>query len=183
MSTEETPKFIYRSTKTFTHSQGLSCCFRQWRAESHCQYLHGYAIQVKLMFATHDLDIRNWAVDFGSLKSLKSWLEDTFDHKTVVAEDDPLMHTFEEMEKMGMIQLRVLPSAGCEKFAEAIWHYADMWLQSNGYKPRCWLEFVEVREHEGNSAIVAVQPQVAIQLQEQELQELNRHPFNTDRVL
>lgn len=152
--------FLYRSTKTFTHSQGLSCCFRQWRADSHCKYLHGYAIQIKLTFASYDLDVRNWVVDFGSLKSLKGWLEDTFDHKTIVAEDDPKLVLFREMEIAGLIQLRILPSAGCEKFAEAIAHYTEMWLQSNGYSPRCWLESVEVREHEGNSAIVELQHRV-----------------------
>jgi hypothetical protein len=24
---------LYRSTKTYDHNEGLSCCFRQWRAD------------------------------------------------------------------------------------------------------------------------------------------------------
>ncbi len=26
------PLEVYRSTKTYDHTEGLSCCFRQWRA-------------------------------------------------------------------------------------------------------------------------------------------------------
>lgn len=148
------PKLVYQSTKTYTHSIGLSACFRQWRAESHCRFLHGYALEVKLTFEATELDVRNWVVDFGSLKSLKGWLEDTFDHKTVVAEDDPEIGSFQALAQKGLIQLRILPACGCEKFAEAIWHFTDMWLMSNGYSPRCKLASVEVKEHQGNSAIV-----------------------------
>ena len=35
---------IHRATKTYGHDLGLSVAFRQWRADSHCRYLHGYAI-------------------------------------------------------------------------------------------------------------------------------------------
>lgn len=152
---KETP-VEYFSTKTYNHSVGLSACFRQWRAESHCKFLHGYALKVQFVFRAKQLDERNWAVDFGSLKSLKGWLEDTFDHKTVVAEDDPELETFKFLHDKGLIQLRVLPSCGCEKFAEAIFRYAEIWLYDNGYSydHRVELVSVEVSEHEGNSAIV-----------------------------
>lgn len=144
--------FIFESGKVYTHSVGLSCCFRQWRAQSHCKYLHGYSIQVECVFRATDLDERNWAVDFGSLKSFKGWLEDTFDHKTLVAEDDPELTEFHILEAKGLIQLRVLPSVGCEAMAFTIYQYLDMWLSSNGYAPRVYLQEVKVKEHEGNHA-------------------------------
>ena len=49
---------IYRSTKTYDHNEGLSCCFRQWRADSHCNLVHGYALAFRFVFATHTLDER-----------------------------------------------------------------------------------------------------------------------------
>ena len=59
----------YRSTKTYGHNEGLSCCFRQWRAShSHCQQVHGYALAFRFVFATHTLDENNWCLDFGGLK-------------------------------------------------------------------------------------------------------------------
>ena len=143
----------YLSTKTYGHEVGLSAAFRQWRADSHCRYLHGYALAVKLVFEAPELDVRNWVVDFGSLKSLKGWLEDQFDHKTLVAEDDPALSTFRVMEAQGLCQLRVVPAVGCEKFAEMIFGAVEVWLADNGYAPRVRLVSVEVREHGANSAI------------------------------
>src|SRR4051812_22439004 len=82
--------YRFGSTKTYPHSIGLSCCFRQWRAlHSHCRFLHGYALQVKLTFVAQTLDERNWVVDFGGLKDIKERLTELLDHKTIVARDDP----------------------------------------------------------------------------------------------
>lgn len=145
------PGYTYRSTKTYAHSVGLTCAFRQWRAESHCRFIHGYAIRVHFEFATQELDVRNWAVDFGSLKPLKGWLEDMFDHKTLVAQDDPQISIFREMEIAGLIQLRVVPSAGCEAMARIIFEYTEQWLKDAGYG-HIQLTKVNVAEHEGNSA-------------------------------
>lgn len=148
----------WKSTKTYGHNLGLSCAFRQWRAESHCRFLHGYAVSVKFVFATDELDVRNWAVDFGSLKSLKGWLEDTFDHKTLVATDDPYFDVFLELHRKEIIDMIEVPNTGCEKFAEMIFEYTEMWLVSNGYSPRVWIESVEVMEHGANSALYTRPP-------------------------
>ena len=150
MSISADPGHVFRSGKNYSHSVGLSCCFRQWRAESHCRYMHGYALKVDCAFEGEELDIRNWLVDFGSLKSFKGWLEDTLDHKTLVAEDDPELKFFEDMNKIGIIDMRVLPSVGCEALAYTIFQYLEMWLQSNGYMPRIKLTSVRVWEHESN---------------------------------
>lgn len=144
---------MYQSTKTYDHNLGLSCAFRQWRADSHCNRLHGYSIAVKFTFEAKELDHRNWVTDFGSLKSLKGWLEDLLDHKTLVAEDDPEIEWFREAERRGIIQMRVVPATGCEKFAEMIYGAAEVWLMDNGYAPRVRLASVEVREHGANSAV------------------------------
>lgn len=149
----------FQSTKTYGHNVGLSAAFRQWRAESHCRFLHGYALQVKFVFESAELDVRNWVVDFGSLKSLKGWLEDTFDHKTLVAEDDPEFHLFKEMEERGLIQMRVVPATGCEAFANMIYEYTEGWLKDNGYT-RVRLVSVEVCEHGANSALAVDEPPI-----------------------
>jgi 6-pyruvoyltetrahydropterin/6-carboxytetrahydropterin synthase len=78
------PREVYRSTKTYDHSEGLSCCFRQWRAPSHCRLVHGYALAFKFVFATDRLDERHWCFDFGGLKPIRAWLHDTFDHTMIV---------------------------------------------------------------------------------------------------
>ena len=146
-------QFKYYSTKTYGPESGFSCAFRQWRAESHCRFLHGYPLSFRFLFGSNELDVRNWVVDFGSLKSLKGMLERTFDHKTIVAADDPQMKWFVTAHELGIIDLVVLPAGGCEKFAEFAYGAADVWLRDNGYWPRVKLIEVEVREHGANSAI------------------------------
>lgn len=143
----------YSSTKRYGHEVGLSCAFRQWRAESHCRFLHGYALAVRFEFISDELDIRNWVVDFGSLKSLKGWLEDTFDHKLLVSEDDPELDTITSLGGLGIADVVVVPATGCEAFAKMIYDAAEVWLQDNGYVPRVALYSVEVSEHGANSAI------------------------------
>lgn len=144
---------MFRSTKTYGHEIGLSACFRQWKAQSHCRFLHGYPLSFRFEFEAEELDARNWVVDFGSLKSLKGLLEDTFDHKTLVASDDPKISIFRELEVAGLVQLVVVPATGCEAFAELVAGATDVWLKDNGYAPRVRLVSVECREHGGNSAI------------------------------
>lgn len=143
----------YRSTKTYGHEVGLSCAFRQWRAESHCRFLHGYALAVRLEFEADELDERNWVVDFGSLKGFKQWLETTFDHKTLVAYDDPEYRRFQDLNEAKVIDMVPVPKTGCEAFAHMIFVCAKVWLGDNGYAPRVRVRLVEVREHGANSAI------------------------------
>ena len=145
----------YRSTKQWGHNIGLSCCFRQWHAtHSHCKFLHGYAIAVKLTFESDTLDDRNWVVDFGSLGGIKEYLQNIFDHKTVVAQDDPKLTVFEFMERERLIQLIIVDHVGCEAFAELIAKYVQRHISSsNNLFGRVKLISVEVKEHDGNSAL------------------------------
>ena len=144
---------MFLSTKTFGHEAGFSCAFRQHRAESHCRLLHGYALAFDFVFEATELDVRNWVVDFGGLKSLKGILEDTFDHKTIVAEDDPNLAWFSEGYRLGVLDLVVVPAAGCEMFAQMVYEVTEQWLKDAGYGGRVTLRSVRVSEHGSNSAI------------------------------
>lgn len=130
-----------------------SCAFRQWRAShSHCRFLHGYQLKAKIWFSGSSLDDKNWCVDFGGLKELKAKLQHVFDHTTTVAADDPEMATFQELDRKGIIQLRVLDKGvGVERVAEMVHSIANSHVKAltNG---RCWVDKVEVFEHEENSA-------------------------------
>jgi 6-pyruvoyltetrahydropterin/6-carboxytetrahydropterin synthase len=145
----------YISTKTYGHERGLSCCFRQWRATSHCNQLHGYALSVRLTFGADELDDRNWVVDFGGLRRVKDWLDYMFDHTLVVAADDPFINSLKSLGGIGGVaDVRVVDNVGCEAFAELIANYVSDWIVASlGYEDRVHLLEVEVREHDGNSAI------------------------------
>lgn len=149
-------KFI--STKVF---EGFSTVFRQWKAENtHCRYVHGYGVSFKIWFEG-DLDEKNWVWDFGGMKrakgtidnmSPKEWMEYMFDHTLVVAEDDPFLNAFKNMEEAGVAQVRIIPATGAEKFAQFIYDKVNPFIQeeTNG---RVKVIKVEFREHEKNSAI------------------------------
>ncbi|HEX2654886.1 MAG TPA: 6-carboxytetrahydropterin synthase [Xanthobacteraceae bacterium] len=152
-SPDPNPRAIYRSTKTYDHNEGLSCCFRQWKAvHSHCSLLHGYALSFAFVFATRELDERNWCFDFGGMKEIKSWLHHMFDHTMLVAADDPHRDKFEALAKDGLVDLRVMPAVGCEATAKITYDYVSDYV-SRKTEGRVWLESVQVREHSGNSAI------------------------------
>lgn len=130
-----------------------SCAFRQPLAKSHCRFIHGYRLQAKFWFTCSSLDSNNWVVDFGALKELKNTLEETFDHKTVVSGTDPDLDMFKELDKRDMIELVIMADGvGIEKFANFCFEVADDYIKESTYG-RCWVQKVEVWEHEGNSAI------------------------------
>ena len=140
----------YLSTKVIPMG---STAFRQWKADGHCKFIHGYRLQCKLWFSADDLDERNWVFDFGDCRDIKSALEDQFDHTTCVAADDPELHSFQHLDDRGLIQLRIMQDGvGIERAAEWVHTKASeiVKLKSQG---RVTVTKVEVWEHEGNSAI------------------------------
>lgn len=134
-----------------------SCAFRQPQAKSHCKFVHGYRLVGKFWFSANELDENNWVVDFGGLKSLKSKLEEHFDHTTVLADNDPALDSFKKLHEDGIVDLRVMHGGvGIEKFAEHCFKVANEHvIQSTD--GRCWCKKVEVFEHEKNSAIYEVE--------------------------
>ena len=143
----------FYSTKTYGHQIGLSAVFRQPHADhSHCRFLHGYSLGFKFTFGCKDLDNKNWAVDFGGLKPLKAWLENTFDHKTVIDSEDPFLYKFKELEELGLCEITVLHGVGAEMFAYHAWKFADKLIRE-ATDHRCWCDSVECAEHGANSAI------------------------------
>jgi 6-pyruvoyltetrahydropterin/6-carboxytetrahydropterin synthase len=148
----------YYSTKNYGHERGLSACFRQPHANhSHCRFLHGYSLGFKFTFGASELDERNWVVDFGGLKTLKKWLDDTFDHKVVLDINDPALEDFRRLEDRGLAELTLLDGVGVEKFAEHAFNHAQkvVGVLTDG---RCWVESVECAEHGSNSAIFKRSP-------------------------
>jgi 6-pyruvoyltetrahydropterin/6-carboxytetrahydropterin synthase len=139
----------YKSTKTYDHNLGLSATFRQWKAQSHCRHLHGYALSFRFEFEAVRLDDRNWVVDFGSLKNLKGTLENQFDHTMLIAEDDPQKEELYRLARFDICTPRLMAAVGCEAFAH--WAFKQAALLVNDQ--RVQVTSCECKEHSGNSAI------------------------------
>ena len=147
----------FQSSKVF---DGFSTVFRQWKADTtHCKFVHGYGISFKVYFEG-DLDERNWVWDFGGMKraktqidgkSPKEWMDYMFDHTLIVAEDDPYIKAFQQMETAGVAQVRVIPATGAEKFAEYIYNKLNKFVDTET-KGRVRVTKVKFMEHGKNAA-------------------------------
>jgi|TARA_B100000287_G_scaffold19471_1_gene19506 6-pyruvoyltetrahydropterin/6-carboxytetrahydropterin synthase len=147
----------FQSSKVF---DGFSTVFRQWKAETtHCRFVHGYGISFKVYFEG-DLDERNWVWDFGGMKraktqidgkSPKEWMDYMFDHTLVIAEDDPYIKAFQQMDTAGVAQVRVIPATGAEKFAEYIYNKLNEFVNTET-EGRVRVTKVKFMEHGKNAA-------------------------------
>jgi 6-pyruvoyltetrahydropterin/6-carboxytetrahydropterin synthase len=146
----------YKFVSTKEYHDAFPCAYRQWRADSHCQFVHGYSFSMKFYFGCNSLDARNWCADYGGLKELKEILQSQFDHTTLVAEDDPQLDWYKEAERRGIMKLTILPKLGCEGLADMLYKYVngvfipDFW--GPGEADRLWCFRVEVRETQSNMA-------------------------------
>lgn len=144
--------YKYYSSKNYNQIGPVA--YRQWRADSHCRLLHGYALSFYFEFGADDLDARNWIVDFGSLKPLKSLLEDWFDHTLLVAEDDPQRDELIRLGTLGLAKIVEVEKTGCEGIADFLYRYInDGFLKDLGYADRVWCTKVAVRETDNNMAM------------------------------
>lgn len=146
----------YKYVSTKEYIDAFPCAYRQHKANSHCNLIHGYSFSMKFYFGTNDLDVRNWAADYGGLKELKGILEEQFDHTLLVAEDDPQIDTYRMLQVKKMAKLTILPRLGCESIADMLYKYIngvyipEFWGPSES--ERLWCFRVEVRETQANMA-------------------------------
>lgn len=82
---------------------------------------------------------------------MKEFLENTFDHKTVIEKDDPEVDIFKELHARGIVDLRILDKVGCEAFAEMALRWTNDWLTRENKTARA--VSVRVSEHEGNAVV------------------------------
>lgn len=152
----------YLSTKKFTN---FSVALRQWKAQhSHCSLLHGYAFEIKVWFASNEpdvdkqLDDMNWIVDYGGFKAppkgngLREWLDNMFDHTTLIEKDDPYLDIFQQLEQMGICKLIVMDKMGAESVAKMVFDKFNERLSKTD-AGRCKVIKVECFENPTNSSI------------------------------
>ena len=155
----------YQSTKLFDN---YSVAIRQWKAQhSHCQLLHGYALEFKVWFESiepleeNQLDEMNCIMDYGGFKplpkggesveelkktgnGLKDWMDYMWDHTLLIEKDDPQLETFQYMQELGLCHLRVMDKIGAESAAKMVYDkFNDVMSKSGGgrvkvVKVECW---------------------------------------------
>ena len=112
--------------------------------------MHGYALSFSFTFEATKLDHNGWVVDFGALKELKQALFDMFDHKMLVAQDDPMLESIQDAQWLHIADVNVVDAVGCEAFAKLGFDLADLLVTEKF--PHAWVVSCTVSEHGANSA-------------------------------
>lgn len=148
--------YCYKYTSTKEYVDQFPCAYKQWKADTHCNLNHGYSFSFKFYFGANQLDKRGWVIDYGGLKELKGILETQFDHKTIIAEDDPDLELYKDLDKKGILKLTILPAMGCELIADMLYKFINTVyipdFLGKSEAERVWCYKVEVRETQSNMA-------------------------------
>lgn len=152
---------MFRSTKKLGP---ISTSHRNWRAEFNenrnsqkCAWCHGYSRYIQFTF-DGELDDKGWLMDFGNLKDVKQWLEDNWDHKTLVSSDDPKLEILKQMEEENLLKLTIVDSTkegwgpGIEGSCKWVYDSINPYILEKT-KGRVYISSIEIWEHEQNSAI------------------------------
>lgn len=134
---------------------------RQHTHAGHCRFIHGHNWAFELTFAARELDACGFVIDFGgpTMKDIKKWINDTFDHKLVLNKEDPLRgHITDALVPVdptnhgaALADITVVPDASCEGLAKWVFHIlnARVGLETN---ERVQLTCVRILEDSKNYA-------------------------------
>ena len=112
----------------FTDTAGLttsSCIFLTFVTvnyvvghESKCRHLHGHNYRIHFTCSAGQLDELGRVIDFGVIKELLCmWLEEHWDHKMMIYDEDPLLPSLRELVPEDLVVVPFNPTA------EAMAHY------------------------------------------------------------
>ena len=143
----------YKSTKKLGP---ISVGHWQWKDQGHCAWVHGYGRYIQFTFEG-ELDHRQWVMDFGDLRDVKQWLEDQWDHRLLLASDDPHISDFQKMHELGTMNINIMDvtkgwGPGIEASCKFVFDHVSPLIDKKT-EGRVKLVQVEIWEHERNSAV------------------------------
>jgi 6-pyruvoyltetrahydropterin/6-carboxytetrahydropterin synthase len=102
---------------TATRYHDISTGHRVSGHESKCAHLHGHNYRIHFTVAAQQKDSIGRVLDFSVIKSLLCmWVEDNWDHKFLLFEQDPVAHTLKQLDWDGVVIVPFNPTA--ENMAE-----------------------------------------------------------------
>jgi 6-pyruvoyltetrahydropterin/6-carboxytetrahydropterin synthase len=99
---------------------------RQPNHDGHCALIHGHNWDFEFEFEASELDDNGFVIDFGRLNWLKEYLDDRFDHKLVLNEDDPWLEhlkmslTVSTRSRPELADITVVANCGAEGLAKSL---------------------------------------------------------------
>lgn len=141
----------------------ISTSHRNWHAATNpnrdsrkCSWVHGYSRYIEFTFIG-ELDRHQWVYDFGDCKFIKQWLDEKWDHKTLISSDDPELEFLKQCEERDLLKLTIIPAdnpewgPGIEGSAKWVFDVINP-LVLEKTKGRVAIAKIEIWEHEHNSA-------------------------------
>lgn len=102
---------MFQSTKRIGP---ISTTHRNWKAACNlnrdstwCSYIHGYSRYVEFTFEG-ELDEKQWVFDYGYFKEERKWIESQWDHKVLIASDDPELPLLRSLHDKRLIDINVM---------------------------------------------------------------------------
>ena len=90
----------------------ISCGHRVVGHEGKCRFLHGHNYRIHFSVAAEELDEVGRVVDFSVIKGrLCQWLEDHFDHKFLIWEQDELLPQLQAVSGESLVIVPFNPTA------------------------------------------------------------------------
>ena len=142
---------MFTSSKRFGP---ISVAHRQWKSDSHCRYIHGYGRLIDITFHCKERDEKGWVMDFGNLKDVKAWICEKWDHKLLIAHDDPELGKLWQLDQDGVVSLFVTPEGygpGIEDSCKFIFDKVGEIIRIKTNE-RVGIKKVRIYEHEKNWA-------------------------------
>jgi 6-pyruvoyltetrahydropterin/6-carboxytetrahydropterin synthase len=109
----------------FRISQSIDFCYghRLLGYDGKCRFLHGHNGRAELTLEGAEVNDQGMVVDFAEIKrSIRTWIEDELDHRTILSEDDPLLATLQEHDEP-IVVIKGNPTA--ENIARLIYEKAS----------------------------------------------------------
>lgn len=106
-----------RNTYIAERYHDISCGHRVVGHESKCRFIHGHNYRIHFVCASEALDHLGRVIDFSVIKEkLCMWIENEFDHKTLIWKNDPMLQALQEISRESIVVVPFNPTA--ENIAE-----------------------------------------------------------------
>ena len=126
----------YQITKDFTF-EAAHRLYNNYSGK--CSNNHGHSYYVKLHLEGEKLDEKDMLLDFNETKKLKTWIDETLDHVTILWEGDPMIESLKSFENK-VLATKKNPTA--EHIAELILIKAQELFERSNVKVSC----IEINE-------------------------------------
>jgi 6-pyruvoyltetrahydropterin/6-carboxytetrahydropterin synthase len=102
---------------TATRYHEIDCGHRVVGQGGHCEHLHGHRYTIHFTCEADELNAIGMVIDFGVMKArLCQWLEDHWDHRLLLWEEDPFRPAIEAVSPESVVVVPFNPTA--ENLAE-----------------------------------------------------------------